>query len=291
MKHTKRAAVLVHYDRDDMVDPYLYVYIQALKPCVSHLIFVSTVKLDDIEIKKLKKYCDTVIIRENVGYDFMSYKVGLSSFDYKKYDEVLLCNDSVYGPLYPMQTLFDSMQANECDFWGITDNTVMGYHIQSYFIVLKNSVLLSTHFSSFWKLLTVLDEKDEIIKRYEIGFSQVLINAGFNSAISAKFQPSISNKFSIFIRKLTPKKIIKKIKSLLLGKEKMTHIGKINTSHYFWKELLISEQVPFIKIELLRDNPMQVNIKNYKNVIQQVSSYDTALIENHLARMKNKDTE
>ncbi|MDQ7084914.1 MAG: hypothetical protein Q9M36_08255 [Sulfurovum sp.] len=45
MKPITRATVLVHYDRDDRVDAYLYPYIQALKANSTHLIFVSTAKL------------------------------------------------------------------------------------------------------------------------------------------------------------------------------------------------------------------------------------------------------
>ena len=121
----KRAIILVHYDRDNTVDAYLTPYIEALKANSTHLVFISTAKLSSQEQEKLRTYCHTVIIRENIGYDFMSYQKGLESFHYQDYDEVLFCNDSVYGPLSPLGTLFDTMSQNTCDFWGITDNNDM----------------------------------------------------------------------------------------------------------------------------------------------------------------------
>ena len=66
----------------------------------------------------------------------------------------------------------------------------------------------------------------------------------------------------------------------------MTKIGKINITHQFWKEILLTSKMPFIKIELLRDNPINMEIHDFEQVIQQVSDYDTQLIKNHLARMK-----
>jgi rhamnosyltransferase len=286
MNTINRAVILVHYDRDNQVDDYVYAYITSLKECTTHLVFVSTANLKESQIEKLNLQCDKVIIRDNIGYDFMSYKIALESFNYAKYDEVLICNDSVYGPLYPMQNLFETMQSQKCDFWGITDNTDMGYHIQSYFMLVKKPILQSDTFKNFWEQVEVLNNKDEIIKRYEIGFSQSLIKAGFISAVSTHFTPTKMQKISIFLSKFTAKKIIKKFISIFSGNAKIIRIGKINNAHYFWKELLLSGNVPFIKIELLRDNPMHVNIKDFEKIIHSISDYDTKLITNHLKRMK-----
>jgi len=232
MNNIKRAAVLVHYDKDDIIDPYIYTYLKALQVCTTHLVFVTTSKINNTQINALYQYCDTVIVRENIGYDFMSYKIGLESFDYKKYDEVLISNDSVYGPLYPMQELFDTMKTQKCDFWGITDNTDMGYHIQSYFLLVKKSVLLNKTFHDFWRNLEILHDKNEIIQRYEVGFTQTLLKAGFTPAISTRFKPTNIQKLAIVLRKFTPKKIIKKINSLFTGKAKIVRIGKIGKFKY-----------------------------------------------------------
>ena len=37
---TERAAVFVHYDRDDIVDAYVYTYLNALRSVCSKIIFV-----------------------------------------------------------------------------------------------------------------------------------------------------------------------------------------------------------------------------------------------------------
>ena len=286
MQKLNRAIIFVHYDKHDMVDAYVYTYLKELQQNASHLVFVSTAKLSSEEIKNLSQYCSKIIVRENIGYDFMSYKIGLESFNYKNYDEVVICNDSVYGPLYPLANVFEDMQNNTCDFWGITDNTDISYHLQSYFLVFKKNVIQSDTFKTFWKQVKVLKSKDDIIGKYEIGLTKFLLDSRFSSAVYVNFKATKAQTIQVFLKKLTPTKIINKVIAIGYGKDKLKRIGKINTTHYFWKELLLSEKIPFIKIELLRDNPMQININNVEQVIQEVSDYDTQLINNHLDRMK-----
>ena len=80
--------------------------------------------------------------------------------------------------------------------------------------------------------------------------------------------------------------LLNKILSISSGKYHVTRIGKINTTLYFWKELLLTSKMLFIKIELLRDNPKEMDIDDFEQVVHQISDYDTQLIKNHLTRMK-----
>lgn len=281
-----RAIVFVHYDRDNIVDDYVYYYLKELQKNASLLIFVSTAKLVEKDVKNLSHYCSKVIIRENIGYDFMSYKIGLESFDYQNYDEVVICNDSVYGPLYPLGDVFEEMTNDSSDFWGITDNTDFSYHLQSYFLVFKKNIISSVAFEQFWKQIKVLNNKEDIIQKYEVGLSKSLMDHGFLSTVYTSFQATKIQKLSIFIKKFTPIKIWNKIIAIINKQDKIKRIGKTNTTHHFWKELILLGRTPFIKIELLRDNPMRINIHDFEDIIHQVSHYDTKLIEKHLTRVK-----
>ena len=281
-----RAIVFVHYDRHNIVDEYVYFYLQELQKNSSYLVFVSTAKLSEEDVTTLSEYCSKVIVRENVGYDFMSYKVGLESFNYASYDEVVICNDSVYGPLMPLENIFKEMQKVSCDFWGITDNTDMGYHLQSYFLVFRKSVLKSSAFKTFWNEVKVLHNKDDIIEKYEVGLSKALLDNGFNAAVFATYTPTYLQKVVPYIKKLTPKKIYRNIYMLFTHRQKLKRIGRLNQTHYFWKDLLLSGKMPFIKIELLRDNPLNINVTDVENTLSLISDYDISLINNHLSRMK-----
>ena len=285
-KNNNRAIIFVHYDKHNIVDDYVYFYLQELQRNSLYLVFVSTAKLSEKDVTTLSKYCSKVIVRENIGYDFMSYKIGLESFDYTSYDEVVICNDSVYGPLMPLENIFKEMQNVPCDFWGITDNTDMGYHLQSYFVVFRKNVLKSSTFKTFWNEAKVLHNKDDIIEKYEVGMSRALIDNGFVSSTYTAFKATAFQKISAILKRITLQKIYLKVLSIVTQNYNPTKIGKLNPTHHFWKDLLLSSKMPFIKIELLRDNPLDINITDVENTLSQISDYDISLVNNHLNRMK-----
>lgn len=282
----KRAVVFAHYDNDDIVDSYVFNYIEKLKKATDYIVIVSTAKLSLSDINKLKKICSSVIVRENIGYDFMSYKVGLESFDYAQYDEVLICNDSVYGPFYQLENILEKMSNKQCDFWGMTEGKEISYHLQSYFIVCKKNILNSEAFRLFWNDVEVLNDKRMIIEKYEIGFSENLFKSGFTASVYVDYEPSFMDKMKIKLKRITLYKMLSKIYGFMKGTYKLQNPLAVNITHQYWKELLLYSKMPFIKVELLRDNPVNVEIQNYKDVIAQISNYDVSLIENHLTRVK-----
>lgn len=282
----KRATVFAHFDRDDIVDDYVIYYLRSLKKVCSYLVFVTTSALPEDEVSKLSGICDQVVARENEGYDFMSYKVGLQYLENGEYDEVVLCNDSVYGPLFPLEEVFEKMQTQDCDFWGITECSHPIYHLQSYFLVFRRDVLGSEHFKRFWENVSIKTKKSDIIEQYEIGLSQSLINNGFRARASITYHPS-SIEFLI-MRRLSIKKVfnlnswIRLLKDVFSsGKEQ-----RLNPTHYLWRQLIEKQRMPFLKIELLRDNPVKINIKGYDDIIRRHTAYPVELLRRHLDRVR-----
>ena len=57
------------------------------------------------------------------GWDVWAYKTGLDSYGWKKlaeFDEVVLFNATIMGPVYPFEEMFTEMAGRNIDFWGIT---------------------------------------------------------------------------------------------------------------------------------------------------------------------------
>ena len=268
----KRLAVLVHFDRDNCIDDYVYYYLAELKKIAEDIVFVTTSSIDDTAVRHLQSLCSNVIVRENVGYDFMSYKVGLESCDMSGYDEVLICNDSVYGPLFSLENVFKSMASVDCDFWGITHCLQFAYHIQSYFILFKKSALESSEFKIFWQRVENLESKDSIIFQYEIGLSQLLINSGL------KAHTYVNSRFSHFA-------IYKRIISIavngmvLVALKELRHFKpylpvNCNATLWFWDDLIKNNKMPYVKIAALRDNKLHLaNAVNIGSFMKKKSNY------------------
>ncbi|MBA1419382.1 MAG: hypothetical protein FAF03_00545 [Epsilonproteobacteria bacterium] len=280
-----RALVFAHYDKDNLVAPYVLVYLQALQSVASTIIFVSTSKLSDETKETLHPYCNKVVLRDNEGYDFMSYKLGLSYIDSSQYDEVILCNDSVYGPFYPLGDLFSTMQTKHMDMWGMTDNYELSYHLQSYFLVFRQILLQSDAFKTFWDTVHILSNKEQVIEAYEIGLSKHLVKHGFQLDAYSKVKVSLKEKIVLQLRTLTLEKIKRKLTSLIKPTHTPSTVGHVNPTLTLWKALIIDAKIPFIKRELLRDNPKDVNIDDVYETIQSISEYDVSLIQQDLARI------
>ncbi len=251
----KNLCIFSHFDPNNIIDSYVVYYLHKLSQCDCDIIFVSTcVNLSDIEKNKIKDICKKIIIKKNRGLDFGAYKHGLiTEENLDNYEKLIFTNDSIYGPFFNLNNIISYGEKHHLDMWGATDSYMIKYHIQSYFIVFSRSLFLHPLFKKFWNRVYNLGLKNNIIIRYEIGMSQYFLKHGF--------------KLSAYC-------------SCPILENHMNH----DPSHHSWDKLILNDQYPFIKRMLIRNNPHQVKIHHWRELINKVSQFDTDLITKHLER-------
>ncbi len=257
----KRLCVFAHWDRDNIIDDYVIYYLKALKEVCETIIFVSDCNLGSNETNKLNNIADFVLAQKHGEYDFGSYKRGFLFAKEKglEFNELLLVNDSCYGPFYPLKPIFDKMRKKKCDFWGMTQNsygikrTAKGVdlcykpHIQTYFILLKQPTF--TLWQNFIKNVKSEDTKEDIVINYEMGLSILLHNAGFKSIVCF-------NKFK--------------------------HVE--NCTLFKWDKLIKKYKYPFLKTSIAKYGlPLWGEQKNLFEIIPQ--SYPHIFIEKQQKRL------
>lgn len=180
-KKYKRLAIFSHFDKNNIVDKYVIYMLEQLHKLKFDIVFVTTSEqIHQNELKKIEKYILMYIVKENSGYDFISWKTGLSFVkDYKKYESILHINDSIFFPLVNPKKIFKKMNKNKVDFWGMTDSFKETYHIESFFWVVNKELIQSDVYKDFWNSCTILENKNQIIKNYEMGFANLFINHGY----------------------------------------------------------------------------------------------------------------
>ncbi|RVU83390.1 glycosyltransferase [Leucothrix sargassi] len=251
---SNRLCLFSHYDQDDLIDEYVVNYLESLSSLYD-IVFVSTsTNLGSKELDKISQYCMSYIVKENYGYDFGAWKTGLDSIhgELDRYDYLMMCNDSVYGPLQPLKTVVSKMESEGYDVWSMSDNLEYCHHLQSYFIQYSKSAFQSELFEDTWINFKIFDDKNTLIKNYEIGLSNKFIS---------------SSEFKVGSY------------SSVLGET------YLNPLQYYWDKK-ITEGFPFLKIEVLRRNPLNLDVSKYRDTIKKVSNYKVELIENHLKRVK-----
>jgi rhamnosyltransferase len=280
-----RCILFAHYDRDGIVDDHVIFLLENLRPHAEQLIFIS-VSATPEQLARLNGLCDVAFKRDNSGYDFMSWKEGIPHItNLDQLDEVLFVNDSIYGPLDDLKALFKRTEEVSADFWGLTRSHEIRSHIQSYFFAFRRSLIDTGTFSTFWKSVEPLDNKREIIRRYEVGMTAFVEDRG---AITAEIFDQQGLPASLRLRAAF-------INGRRKGKSWLTTLrrylkGKVTgPTHAYWRSA-IEAGVPFLKVELLRDNPRGLPLRRIFQYLGARTHYDLTLIERHLQRVTRPDT-
>ena len=103
-----RLLIFFFYDRDGIVDEYVTYMLSDMKKNVKKIIFVSNGKIEPASKEKISFLADEIIERENKGLDVWAYRSALESEGWetlKKYDEVIMMNTTIMGPVYPFKEM------------------------------------------------------------------------------------------------------------------------------------------------------------------------------------------
>jgi len=101
----ERLGIFVFYDREGIVDSYIDYLLCDLRKCMSYLIIVVNGEVNILGYDIFSKYADQIVIRDNKGFDIGAYKEIIEDLyqkkEMKKWDEIVFCNDTFYGPFIP----------------------------------------------------------------------------------------------------------------------------------------------------------------------------------------------
>lgn len=214
--------IFAHYDRDGVVDPYVYYYLNALRGAGFEIIFVSSSQLQESDLSKLRIMCFDTIIRENVGHDFGSWSVGLQRHKHRIQNRLLLANDSVYGPIFPLDLVISRLVACGGDFYGMVKSMEHVPHIQSWFMLFDAKVVHSSAFERIFCQQPKVAPKEVVISEFELRATQALEAEGFTC--SALYDAS----------------------GCALAR---------NPTSYLWRQLVDVYGIPFLKVGMIRENP------------------------------------
>ncbi len=190
----ERVALFVAFNVDGEVEAADEHYLSALSAIATHIIYISNGGLSAQGRATASRYADEVIERDNVGYDFGAWQEVLLShrtlLTRGSFDELILCNNSCFGPLIPFEHIYSTMDrqyqddegSDTYDFWGITAfpaSEEHRHHVQSFFLGFHHNVFSSSAFWSFWNNLATPTDRDKAIEDGEEMLSTSLVEAGF----------------------------------------------------------------------------------------------------------------
>jgi len=198
-----------------------------------------------------------IIIRKNGGFDFPTWSVCLRLFpEIWGARRVFLANDSMFllPDLFP--NFMEKMRSQNADFVGVTESFQQAHHAQSYFVMLQENALRDPSLKEYLSNLPILSSKEEVIQAYEL----TLLSR-------VRFDFDLSHKIIYGMEELFPA-------------AREDEYGGLNITHAYW-DYLVARGFPFVKVELLRDNPIKSNILQWRFVFEKYG----ASIENAVQHM------
>jgi hypothetical protein len=253
---TARLCLFAGFQSDGSIPDETIHHIQELRSCGFEVIYTATSPFFKEEsLRKAAQLCKAVIHRQNIGHDFASWKAGLDYARSKgiEFDRLILTNDSIFGPFFPLAPVVTRLEKLEADLCGLNDSTERAPHLQSFFLYFKQPALNSQAFNEFWNGVECLTDKDLIIDRYEIGLSTALSAKGLSLAALYPYDTVIAA-----ARKMGDAFQYRE----LLGQQ------PLNTSLFCWDLLIKVFGYPYLKTELLRLNRLQSRtIQNWPELV------------------------
>lgn len=173
----KSICLFSSYFIQDKIPFYIKVYLEELNRHFDELVFITNEKeLNFSEIDYLKNLNIRLELVVNEGFDFgMWYKI-LTQIEVAEYTRIGLINDSciLFRKLDPF---FQWINENGLDYCGLIDSNEINYHIQSYFLIINSPALISLR--DYFLKNGVIHSKEQIIRVYEVGLSEYMIQKGF----------------------------------------------------------------------------------------------------------------
>lgn len=239
--------------------PHTIYYLSELSSCgfSLHVALSGAQRLPDKLPSTLEKAAVTFWPRPNAGLDFGAWRHLIAQGCATGARKVLLANDSVFGPFSDLAPVFRDMAASGADVWGMVQSRAVLPHLQSWFLCFENG---SFHAPALQRLFRQAFDgmtRDEVVWHGELGLAIACQAACLRTA--ARWSD----------RRLPFRKT-----------------ATINPMHGRWRHLLHTGQVPFVKIELLRDNPFAVHSARdcQRHLPRKNNGFNPAWIEDFLEK-------
>jgi len=274
--------VIAHYHPAGRVARHLLNFIQhARRHVTPHIVFVST-GLSDPYKALIESHCH-VIQRENVGYDFWSYKIGLESLmaQARPWQRLLIINSSIVitNPALLAHQLFARPLGS--GLVGVGRSRQPDDHLQSYCILFEGEPFIrSAAMQRWWAGMEPISERKQVILKYEVGMSQYFLAQGV--ALDGLYKPTQKQRLMAIVRALHMGTL-----SFDVAPDQNTvsldlsYSEFMNPTWYMWKDLL--QQFGIVKIDFLKKSPLAPDLHRLiQRLPPQVSGPLHALIDDAL---------
>ncbi|GGF53905.1 hypothetical protein GCM10007301_11720 [Azorhizobium oxalatiphilum] len=242
------------YSPDGRIWPHVVSYCKDLK--AQGFVVVLIVATDRADLRcddPGAAVADAMQVVENFGFDFSAWARTLRLWpDLWNASSLLFTNDSIYHSPAGLATLMERVKASTTDVVALTESTAFRRHFQSYFFILREKALANEAVRAFFSEIRALGDKQKVIEACEVPLPSLLSTQGLS--VDVLFELPESDP-----RAANPT---------------LAAHGD-----------LLRKGMPFVKVQLLRENPFNANIANWRTDLKE-RGFRMDELEMHLGSLK-----
>lgn len=271
----KRLLIYLTYDKQNIIDDYIGYFLHSMRSVATSITVVCNMQVIEKGLYNLLDYADDIFYRENVGLDAGGFKDALCTFigweKVAQYEEIILANDSFYGPFEDISKIFLAMESRNLDFWGLMKRGAGAYgatgkdpeHILSFFYVFQVPLIHSEAFRDYWNHMPYYKDYMTVVKQYERQLTMYFADLGYTydtyADTSANESRNLKNQFF--------------------------------QCDYLSYEMIVKRNFPFLKRKQMSNNTLyyqtQENLALSMEYIDKHTGYDVNLIWKNLIRTQH----
>ncbi|GAC1342134.1 MAG: rhamnan synthesis F family protein [Acetobacteraceae bacterium] len=232
MSDARRVCLFAQFDPTHRIRPHVLRYVGALQQCgFQTWVACSGDRLPPLaEREALRATGAHLVFRPNRGLDFGAWRHLMLAGHADGADEILLANDSVFGPFGDLQPIIRRMQAKSYDVWGMIESRQHRWHLQSWFLHFTAAAFRVAPVQAVFALPFESMSKAAIVEQGELGLGSALRAAGLRCGAVMRHRD-----FAWLARR-----------------------HPVNMMHLNWRYHLLSGKLPFLKADLVRSNRMNI---------------------------------
>ena len=287
-----RIALYVHYSATGQVSDMVRCQLDLLRQFGVALVFISMSEhIPAADWQAVRQLCALVVQRENFGRDFGAWHDLMPEVRrrWPQPQELMLANDSVLGPIYPLAPVIDAMRSGGDGLFGLTESLQGGPHLQSYLLLARGAAVVRD-LMDFLQRLRVSHSKWLLVQRGEIRLARWMRRRGHRVAAvfgydrlaeAAVADPAERRRLMGSSAKLRDLDRLPADQASAL-----LHEWPLNPTQHLWHVLATKFGDPFVKTELVLRNPGRLpGVDTWPAVVPADSPCPLQMLQAHLQTM------
>ncbi len=276
-----RVALYVHYAPSGLVSEMVRCQLLALRQAGFAVVFISSAAvIRDADWQAVRGICALLMQRRNFGLDFGAWHDAVPEVRrrWPALSELMLANDSVLGPVHPMQPVIAALRSGGDGLFGLTESLQGGPHLQSYMLLARGRTAV-VDLCGFLEALVLSHSKWLLVQRGELRLARWMRGRGHRVAAVYGYER--------LVRAVLARPEERRWLGDSEGSVEQLMDWPVNPTQHLWHGLVACLGAPFIKTELVRRNPAhRPGVEKWPDLVPADAPCGIAVLQAHLAGMK-----